>query len=123
VTALTGLAVLGAAGATTIDLVRADSPKTRFASAAFRSAAVREDHGELRAQAQAAVDEHALVGMTAQQLRRVLGEPTRVYRNTSRVAWQIDDWTTSGAPGAKLVVTVDRRSRRVTAAQLQPPQD
>jgi hypothetical protein len=77
----------------------------------------------MQTQARLAVEQHALLGISATQLRAVLGNLTRSYRRSARMVWQVGGWNASGSLGTKLEVRLDGRLQRVVDARLDPQSD
>ena len=116
-----GVILLAGVAVVIVALASQKAPEQRFEAAKFRDARLTQDTGVLQTQARLAVEQGALAGMSAKQLRATLGKPTRTYKRTPRMVWQVGGWNASGTLGTKLEVTLDDDRQRVTEAWLEPP--
>ena len=117
---MAGVILLAGVAAAIVVLVSQKAPAQRFDAAAFRDARLTRDTSVLQTQARLAVEQGVLERMSATQLRATLGKPTRTYKRTRRMAWEVGGWNASGSLGTKLEVTLDDR-QRVVEVRLDPP--
>jgi hypothetical protein len=89
-----------------------------FSADRFRAAAAQGDDDRLEVEARRAVDDRALIGFTADEVRRALGDPHEIARRGRVWVWQvgwINDFLGPGDGGA-FVVRFDASRSRVTSA-------
>jgi hypothetical protein len=114
------MVLLAGVTAAIVALVSQKAPPQRFDAAAFRDARLTQDTSALQTQARLAVEQGVLERMSAKQLRATLGKPTRTYKRTPRMVWQVGGWNASGSLGTKLEVKLDDQ-QRVLEVRLDPP--
>src|SRR5262245_10212290 len=119
--AVAGLLLLAGVAAAIIYLI--SSSGTTFDPDKFRAAAAKDDTSVMQTQAQAAIDQKALLGLSTKQLRATLGDPTKTYRKPPRMVWQVAGVDESGSPGTKLVVELNSKERAIDARLDAPPVD
>jgi hypothetical protein len=116
-----GVILLVGVAVAIVALVSQKAPEQRFEPAEFRDARLTQDTGVLQTQARLAVEQGVFEGMSAKELRATLGKPTRTYKRTARMVWQVGGWSASGSLGTKLEVTLDDDLQRVVEVRLDPP--
>jgi hypothetical protein len=114
--------VLAVVAAVIVSLLRPGPPPS-FEASKFRAARAKGDTSVMQTQARLAVDQRALVGLSETRLRAVLGDPTRRYRRSSRLVWQVGGLDASGSPGTKLEVHLDGSTQHAVDARLDPRYD
>jgi hypothetical protein len=91
-----------------------------FDASSFRAANAGGDLDTMETEARKAVDDQALMGMSAAELRRELGEPSRIGRRRQLYIWDlgmINDFIGPGDDGA-LYAEFDPSWRRVVSARV-----
>jgi hypothetical protein len=116
-----GVLLLVGVAVAIVALVSQKAPQQRFEATAFRDARLTQDTGVLQTQARLAVEQGVLKGLSAKELRATLGKPTRTYKRTPRMVWQVGGWNASGSLGTKLEVALDDDRQRVVEVWLDPP--
>jgi hypothetical protein len=116
-----GVSLLVGVAVAIVALVSQKAPEQRFDAAEFRDARLTQDTGALQTQARLAVEQGVLEGVSAKELRATLGKPTRTYKRSARMVWQVGGWNASGSLGTKLEVTLDDDLQRVVQVGLDPP--
>ena len=116
-----GVILLAGVAVAIVSLISHDTPTPRFEAAEFRDARLTQDTDVLQTQARRAVEQGVLEGMSPKELRATLGKPTRTYKRTARMVWQVGGFTASGGLGTKLEVTLDDKRQRVVKVHLDPP--
>ena len=116
--AIAGVLTLVGVAVVIVLLVLQPDPTARFEAAQFRAARGKGDTDVMQTQARLAVEQRALLGISATQLQAVLGKPTSSYRGSARMVWQVGGRNTSGSPGTKLEVRLDGRMQRVITTRL-----
>jgi hypothetical protein len=101
-------------------VVWSSAPETAFSATKFRAAAAAGNDEELERQAHRAVEQDALIGLTAAEVRAALGKPSRIRRRRHQWSWElgmINDFIGPGDAGA-LYVRFDPSLSRVIAAKV-----
>lgn len=79
------------------------SEAQRFHPERFKAAAIRGDFDEVEDEAYAAVDQHALRGLSRKRVRMLLGKPDRIAGRSHTYIWDlgmINDFMGPGDQGA-----------------------
>ena len=84
--------LLAGVAAAIVALVSQKAPPQRFDAVAFRDARLTQDTSVLQTQARLAVEQGVLEGMSAEELRATLGKPTRTFKRSARMVWQVGGW-------------------------------
>ncbi|MDA0166138.1 hypothetical protein OM076_38090 [Solirubrobacter ginsenosidimutans] len=100
--------------------------ETEFSGAAFRAATATRDGGAMRDQAHAAVDSHALIGLSPASLRRTLGPPSRIGQRKRHYVWdlgEVSGFVFGGSGIAQLYVDLDAGGSRAERSAVYEPTD